>query len=105
MRFLERFAEAFRVDVRIDLRGRDVRVPEHFLNAHDFGAVLEQVRREAVAQHMRARLALPADAAEQVVDVVPQRADGEWLAVFAQEYVAHFAWRMPGLDFCGPELL
>ena len=47
-------------------------MPEHFLDAHDFGAVLEQVRREAVAQHMRTRLALPADAAEQVVDVVPQ---------------------------------
>ena len=105
MRFLERFAEAFRVDVRIDLRGRDVRVPEHFLDAHDFGTVLEQVRREAVSQHMRTRLALPADAAEQVVDVVPQRADGEGLAVFAQEYVARFVWRVPCLDFCSPELL
>ena len=91
--------------MRIDLRGRDVRVPEHFLDAHDFGAVLEQVCCEAVSQHMRTRLALPADAAEQVVDVVPQRADGEGLAVFTQEYVTCFVWRMPGLDFCGPELL
>ena len=61
VRFLEGFAEAFGVDVRVDLRCRDVRVPEHFLDAHDFGAVFEQVRCEAVAQHVRARFAFPAD--------------------------------------------
>ena len=48
MCFLEGFAEAFGVHVRIDLRGRDVRVPEHFLDAHDFGAIFEQVRGETV---------------------------------------------------------
>ena len=72
VRFLECFSQAFCVDVRIDLRGRDVRMSEHFLDAHDFGAVFEQVRGEAVAQHMWARFALPADFAEQVVDVVSQ---------------------------------
>ena len=44
---------------------------EHFLDAHYFGAVLEQVRGETVAQYVRACLAFPADFAEQVLDVVP----------------------------------
>ena len=89
--------------MRIDLRGRDVRVPEHFLDAHDFGAIFEQVRGEAMAQYVRACFPFPADFTEQVVDVVTECADGEWLAVFAQEHVARFARCMPGLDFCGPE--
>ena len=54
----------------IDLRGRNVRVPEHLFYAHDFGTVFEQVRGEAVSQHVGACLALPTYAAEQVVDVV-----------------------------------
>ena len=74
MCLLECGAEPFCVHVRIDLRGRDVRVPEHFLDAHDFGAVLEQVRGKTVAQHVRTRFALPADFAEQVLDVVTERA-------------------------------
>ena len=56
---------------------------EHLFYAHDFGAVFEQVRGEAVPQHVRARLALPSDFAEQVVDVVPEGAQSIGLAVFA----------------------
>ena len=86
--------------MRIYLRGRDVRVSEHFLDAHDFGAVFEQVRGKAVTKHVRARLAFPADIAEQVVDVVSERADAEWFAFFAEEYVARDAWGVSRFDFC-----
>ena len=55
--------------MRVDLCCRDARMPEHLFYAHDFGAVFEQVRGEAVTQHVRARLAFPADVAEQVVNV------------------------------------
>ena len=61
---------------------------EHLLDAHDFGTVFEQVRGKAVSQHVRACLALPSDFAQQIVDVVPQCAQPERLAVVAQEYVA-----------------
>ena len=72
----------------VDLSGGDARVPEHLFYAHDFGAVLEQVRGEAVAQYVRARFSLPADVAQQVVDVVSERAQSERFAVFAQKDVA-----------------
>src|SRR6476660_3089036 len=40
--------------VRVDLRGRDVRVPEQFLNHAQVGPILQQVARESVAQDVRA---------------------------------------------------
>ena len=58
-------------------------MPEHLLDAHNFGAVLEQVRGEAVPQHVRACLAFPADFAKQVLDVVSECAQAERLSVFA----------------------
>ena len=61
---------------------------EHLFDTHNFGAVFEQVRSKAMAEHVRASLAFPADFSKQVLDVVPKRAQAERLAVFAQEYVA-----------------
>src|SRR6266516_3315868 len=37
-------------DVNVHLGGREVRVPQHLLDAAEVGAALEQVRREGVAQ-------------------------------------------------------
>ena len=45
---------------------------EHLFDTHDFGTIFEQVRSEAVAQHVRRRLAFPADFAEQVLNVVSE---------------------------------
>ena len=56
---------------------------EHLLDAHNFGAVLEQVRGETVSQHVRARFSFPADFAKQMLDVVPECAQAERLSVFA----------------------
>src|SRR5438309_5680967 len=41
------------VDVRVQLRGGQVRVTEHFLDGAKVGATLEQVRRERVPQGVR----------------------------------------------------
>ena len=45
--------EPLLIDVRIDLRGRNVRVPEHFLDDAQVGAVAEQMRRKTVTEKMR----------------------------------------------------
>ena len=39
--------------VRVNFRGADIRVAEQFLDHSQIGAVLEQVRRETVPQHVR----------------------------------------------------
>src|SRR5690349_7741254 len=41
------------VDVRVQLRGGEVRVAEHFLDGAEVGATLEQVGRERVPQGVR----------------------------------------------------
>ena len=41
------------VDVGIDLRRRDARVAEHFLNLAQIGAASQQVRCERMAKRMR----------------------------------------------------
>src|SRR5258706_2028773 len=43
-------------DVRVDLRGRDVRMSEQELHHPQVGAVVDEVRREGVAQHVRREL-------------------------------------------------
>src|SRR5579862_6384948 len=43
-------SQIFAVDVCVNLRGRDVRVPEHVLHRTQVGAALEQVRGEGVAE-------------------------------------------------------
>src|SRR6185436_4003148 len=53
-------AQPFAADVRVDLRGRDVRVAEHRLQRAQVRPALEQVRRERVAQHVRREHALDA---------------------------------------------
>lgn len=42
-----------RFDVRVNLRGRDVGVTEHFLNGAQIGAVLQQMRGETMTQRVR----------------------------------------------------
>ena len=40
--------------VRVDLRRREIGVAEHHLNGAQIGAMFEQMRRERVAQDVRA---------------------------------------------------
>jgi hypothetical protein len=51
------------IDVRINLRGRDVGVPKHLLNDAQIGAIAQQVRREAVPEQMRVNVLFQAGVA------------------------------------------
>src|ERR1700732_1560314 len=48
------FAQVALREMRVNLRGRDVAVTEHLLHGAQVGAAFEQMRREAMAQRMRA---------------------------------------------------
>ena len=52
MRGVQAF-QALPGDVRIDLRRRDIGMPEHQLYDPQIGAVVEQMGGESVTQHMR----------------------------------------------------
>ena len=54
------FLETRVVDVCVDLRGRDARVAQHFLNLAQVGAASQQVRCERVAKRMRAEFRVAA---------------------------------------------
>ena len=41
------------IDVRINLRGADIRMAEHLLNRADLRAMRQQMRRKAMPQHVR----------------------------------------------------
>ena len=48
------FAEPFGGDMRVNLRGGDVGVAEHRLDAAQIGSMFDQMRGEGVAQDVRA---------------------------------------------------
>ena len=54
--------------VRVNLRRADIRVPEQFLDHSQIGAVLEQVRRETVPQHVRRDVAVDARTRHAILD-------------------------------------
>src|SRR3954452_8931174 len=47
------FREVLKIEVGIDLSGRDAGVPEHLLNSAQVAARLQQMRGERVTQHVR----------------------------------------------------
>lgn len=59
-------AEPVLGDVRIDLGGGDIRMPQHLLDAAEIGAVVDQVRGEGVPEHVgREPPGIDADLASQ----------------------------------------
>ncbi len=53
MEAIVRFLDALLVDMRVDLRGRDVGVAEHFLDDAQVAAVVEEVGGKTVPQRVR----------------------------------------------------
>ena len=53
MRLAVNVLELFFDEVRIDLRGRNIGVTQHFLNRMEIRAVLEQMRCERMAERVR----------------------------------------------------
>src|ERR1700722_19980164 len=71
------FLDAMPVDVRIDLRRRYIRMPEHFLDDAQVRAVFEQMGREAVAQRVRCDRLGDAGGAGVFLDEHPNRLAAE----------------------------
>src|SRR5829696_1324853 len=59
-------------EVRVDLRRRDVRVPEHLLQRPEVAAAGEQVRRERVPERVRAHAPVEARGARVALDDLVQ---------------------------------
>src|SRR5207247_10181296 len=53
MRLIVDLRQILEVQVRIDLRAGDARVPKHFLDRAQIARRLQQVRSERMAQHVR----------------------------------------------------
>lgn len=62
------FAQAVSGHVRIDFGCGDAGMPEQLLDDAQIGPVLEQVRREAMAQHVRGHVARDAGPADPLLD-------------------------------------
>src|SRR5437867_7137118 len=72
MKVLVDLPQALTIDVRVDLRRRDVGVAEHHLHGSQVGAALQQMRREGVTQHVRAELAPETDRASVLLEDLPE---------------------------------
>jgi hypothetical protein len=59
------------IDMGIDLRRRNVSVPEHFLDDAQIGTVPEEVRREAVPQKVRINVLFQSCASSMFFDDLP----------------------------------
>ena len=71
-------AQSLAGDVRINFRGADAGVAEEFLDHPQVRAVFQQVRGEAVSQHVRRNVARDAGAPDAVLDAQPERDGGEF---------------------------
>src|ERR1044072_803061 len=87
-------AQPVRVDVRVDLRRRDIAVAEHHLHRAQVGAVLEKVRREAVPQHVRRQRA-DAGAAAVAYEDLPEPLPRHRRAAVVQEHLRVAAAQQP----------
>ncbi len=86
------------VEMGVDLRGRDARMPEHFLHRAQVPGRLEQVRGEGMTQHMRVDMLRQAEAQRPLGKSVTNRAGG-----YASAPRAHEKGRFPWL--CKPGAL
>ena len=63
--------------VRVDLRRREVRVPQHGLDRAQIRSSFEQVRRKGVPQYVRAQMGLNTGRRSIVLQNLPKRASAE----------------------------
>src|SRR5437773_11847941 len=82
MKFAVNFAQPVSSHVRVNLRRRDARVTEQFLNHAQVRAVIEQVCGETVPQHVRRDISCNARQAHAALDAQPKCDGGEWGAAF-----------------------
>jgi len=85
MRRVVGFLHAAGRQVRVDLRRAQALVAEQLLHAAQVGAVVQQVRREAVTQRVRADPGIEAGLHEVFVELAAHRAGAERFAVLVEE--------------------
>src|SRR5436189_2959024 len=78
-------AEPVGGDMGVDFGGVDGGVAEEFLNDAKVGAIFEEVRGKAMAQHMRGDVALDASHSDAPFDAQPQRHGGKRRAALCQK--------------------
>ena len=59
------------IDMRIDLRRRNIGMAEHFLDDAQIGAVPQEMRREAVSQKVRINVLFESGAARMFLHDLP----------------------------------
>src|SRR5688500_18776557 len=80
MKLLVHASQKLAIDVGIDLRGRDVGVPKHFLDRPQVGAAFEKVGREGVTERVRRHSLLDPGAIHVLAKELPCSHPREWLA-------------------------
>ena len=85
MKLLVHAPEILAIDVRVDLRRRNVDVSEHLLDGAQIGAALEQVRREGVTQRVRRDGLRDAGLIDVLAENLPGAHAREWLAARVQK--------------------
>ena len=75
-------------DVSVNLRRADIGVAEQFLDHAQVRAVFQQMRREAVPQHMRCHIPLHTGAPDAILDVQPERHRCEGRAALREENIS-----------------
>src|SRR5215210_1482764 len=93
--------EVLPIHMGVDLRGRQVRMTQHFLHRPEIGAAFEQVSREAVPQGVRRNPLLDARSLGSPANYSPRADTRERLAPGIQEYPALAA---PPVEL-GPHLM
>ena len=81
------FAEAIAGHVRVNLGGADAGVAEQFLDDAQVRAVLQQMRREAVPEHVRGDIARRSGPAHASFDAQPQCYRGKRRSALRQEHI------------------
>jgi len=91
MKLAVHLAQTLAGDVRVDFGGADARVAEQFLDDAQVGAVVEQVRGEAVPEHVRGNVAGDAGAPGAAFDPQPEGHGRERRAARGQKHVGRRA--------------
>src|SRR5215472_15599867 len=79
------------IDVRVDLRGGQIGVPEHLLNRPQVGAPFDEVRGERMAQLVRRRQSAQAGFERVALQQLPKSLAGEWPSAIGDEKGARVA--------------
>jgi len=82
------FAQSVPGHMSINLGRADIRVTKQLLNNSQVSAVLQQMSRKTMSQHMRRDVPLNPGPADPLLYAQPHRHCGEWRPAFGQEQIS-----------------